>query len=138
MSIAWNEALALGDAAIDADHRRMISLIADLETAARGLAAASGVAGVLRELTELCREHFAREEALQRSVGYPRADSHRTAHEMLMKRLDSIRTHYEAGCDEVRAGIVRTLGDSLATWLINHILDADMAFKPYVTAMQEA
>lgn len=138
MSIAWHESLALGDPAIDADHRRMITLIADLEAAAGGLAAVAGIAGTLRELAELCREHFAREEALQRAIGYPEADGHRTAHEMLMKRLDSIRTHYEDGCDEVRAGILRTLGDSLATWLVNHILDSDMAFKPYVAGTRNA
>ena len=36
MSIVWDETLALGDAAIDADHRRMMALIADLEAAATG------------------------------------------------------------------------------------------------------
>lgn len=138
MSIAWNESLALGDPAIDADHRRMIALIADLEAAAGGAFAVADVAGILRELAQLCREHFTREEALQRAAGYPDADGHRTAHEMLMKRLESVRAHYEGGCDEVRSGIVRTLGDSLATWLVNHILDADMAFKPYVAAMPDA
>lgn len=134
MSIAWDESLALGDAAVDDDHRRMIALISQLESAARGVLVASGVAQVLDDLTELCREHFAREEALQLKVGYPEAEPHRTAHEMLMKRLDSVRAHFSEGNEEVRAGIVRTLGDSLATWLINHIVEADMAFKPYVAA----
>jgi hemerythrin len=40
--------------------------------------------------------------------------------------------HYSVGSDDVRAGIVRTLGDSLATWLVTHITNSDMEFKPYM------
>jgi len=136
MSIAWDEALAVGDPIIDSDHRRMIALIADLEAAAHGEVDCRAIGRTLRDLTDLCREHFAREEALQLSVGFPEADSHRTAHDMLMKRLDAVQAHYADGCDEVRSGIVRTLGDSLATWLVKHIVDSDMEFRPYVAAAQ--
>ena len=134
MSIAWDEGLAVGDPAVDADHRRMIELIAQLEAAAGAALDCAGIGRTLRALADLCREHFAREEALQQSVGFPEADNHRTAHEMLLKRLDAVLAHYADGCDEVRAGIVRTLGDSLATWLVSHIVNNDMEFKPYVAA----
>ena len=134
MSIAWNEALAIGDPIIDADHRRMIELIARLEVAAGLEIDCAGIGRTLRDLTDLCREHFDREERLQHAVGFPETDSHRTAHEMLMKRLDAVLAHFTDGCDEVRAGIVRTLGDSLATWLVSHIVNSDMEFKPYVMA----
>lgn len=132
MSIAWDEALAVGDPGIDSDHRRMIMLIAQLEAAAGGEIDCAAIGRTLRDLAALCRDHFSREEALQRAVGFPEADSHRTAHEMLLKRLESVLAHYADGCDEVRAGIVRTLGDSLATWLVSHIVNNDMEFKPYV------
>ncbi|TAN57884.1 MAG: bacteriohemerythrin [Magnetospirillum sp.] len=132
MSIVWDETLAVGDAAIDADHRRMMALIAELESAATGTADCGAVGRTLAELTQLTAEHFAREEALQAAVGFPDLDAHRTSHEMLLKRLDAVLAHYADGCDEVRAGIVRTLGDSLATWLVTHIANNDMDFKPYV------
>ncbi|MBI3446452.1 MAG: hemerythrin family protein [Magnetospirillum sp.] len=132
MSIAWDESLAVGDPTIDGDHRRMIELIAQLEAAAVAEIDCAAIGRTLRALTDLCREHFTREEALQARVGFPEAQSHRTAHEMLMRRLESVLAHYGDGCDEVRAGIVRTLGDSLATWLVSHIVNSDMEFKPYV------
>lgn len=132
MSIAWDEALAVGDPIIDSDHRRMIELIAELEAAGRAEIDCAGIGRTLRALTDLCREHFAREEALQRAVGFPETEAHRTAHHMLLKRLEAVLAHYGDGCDEVRAGIVRTLGDSLATWLVSHIVNNDMEFKPYV------
>jgi hemerythrin len=132
MSIAWDEALAVGDPGVDADHRRMITLIAKLEQAARSGGDCTEIGGTLTELAELCRDHFAREETLQQAIGFPGAQDHRTAHDMLLKRLDAVQAHYADGCDEVREGIIRTLGDSLATWLLKHITDNDMEFKPYV------
>jgi hemerythrin len=134
MSIAWDEALAVGDPIIDSDHRRMIVLIAELEAAACSEIDCAAIGRTLQDLADLCRLHFAREEQLQQTVGFPEAEAHRTAHEMLLRRLDAVLAHYTDGCDEVRAGIVRTLGDSLATWLVKHITDNDMDFKPYVVA----
>jgi hemerythrin len=132
MPIVWDETLAVGEAVIDADHQRMIELINALEEAAATPPPDGGVGRTLAELSRLCREHFVREEALQRAIGYPDHENHRLSHDMLLKRLDSVISHYEDGCDEVRAGIVRTLGDSLATWLATHISNNDMEFKPYV------
>ena len=135
MSIVWDETLAVGNAAIDADHRRMMALIAQLEAAAAGPVDCAAIGAVLTELAQLTADHFTREEALQAAIGFPDLDAHSTSHEMLLKRLDAVMSHYATGCDEVRAGIVRTLGDSLATWLLNHIINNDMEFKPYVTGM---
>ncbi len=132
MSIVWDETLAIGDAAIDADHRRMMALIATLEAAAAGPVDCAAVGGTLAELVQLTTDHFAREEALQVKVGFPDREAHRTSHVMLLNRLEAVMTHYADGCDEVRAGIVRTLGDSLATWLVTHIANNDMEFKPYM------
>ncbi len=132
MSIAWDDTLALGDPVIDDDHRRMIGLIALLEAAARGELDLDATGRVLDELTLLCREHFAREEELQGRIGFPEMDSHKIAHTMLQQRLDSTLGHYRDGDDEVRAGIIRTLGDSLATWLLAHITGSDMEFLPFM------
>jgi len=132
MSIVWDETLAVGDAAIDADHRRMIELIALLEGSSADSPSDDRIALILAELSALCREHFSREEAFQRAIGFPDHEDHRLGHEMLLKRLDAVMAHYADGCAEVRAGIVRTLGDSLATWLTTHITTSDMEFQPYV------
>ena len=132
MSIAWTESLALGDPVIDSDHRRMIVLIAALESAAGGGICLTETGRALAELSALCHEHFAREEDLQRRVGFPGHEDHALAHAMFLKRLDAVLAHFTDGDDEIRAGIARTLGDSLATWLLGHIANADMEFKPYM------
>lgn len=132
MSIVWDETLAVGDAVIDADHRRMMALIAELEAAATGSGDCAVVGATLGELAQLTADHFAREEAFQAAIGFPDLDAHRASHVMLLRRLAAIMAHYADGCDEVRSGIIRTLGDSLATWLLTHIANNDMDFKDYV------
>lgn len=132
MPIVWDETLAVGDAAIDADHRCMMALIGMLEAAAAGPADCAAIGETLGELIRLTIDHFAREEELQRRIGFPDLDAHRTSHAMLLKRLEAVMAHYADGCDEVRAGMLRTLGDSLATWLVTHITSNDMEFRPYV------
>ncbi len=136
MSIAWDETLTVGDAAIDADHRCMMNLIAAIEAAATGPVDCAAIGRTLAELTRLTAEHFAREEALQRSIGFPDIDAHRLSHDMLLKRLDAVLAHYLDGGDDVRKGIIRTLGDSLATWLVTHIATNDMEYKPYMAAVR--
>jgi hemerythrin len=132
MSIAWEEGLTIGDPQIDADHRRMVALVARLEAAAEGGVDCEMVGRTLAALAHLCRKHFAREEALQREIGFPDREVHRDRHDMLSKRLDALLAHYAGGGPDIRRGMVRTLGDSLATWLINHIANEDVHLKPYV------
>jgi hemerythrin len=137
MALAWTDRLAVGDEMIDADHRRMIDLIALLEAAAQQAAAdiavdCAQVGEILSDLVQLCIDHFKREEDLQRRIGYPDVEAHCLCHQMLVKRLDSVLSHYGAGCAEVRTGIIKTLGDSLATWLVTHITTNDMDLKGYI------
>lgn len=134
MPIAWKESFAIGDEAIDADHRAMVALIGRLDAVTARPAAGPGVEATIAQLRDLCRAHFQREEALQRAIGFPDFDGHRLGHQMLLKRLDAVLAHFSGGCDQIRAGILRTLGDSLATWLVFHITRGHAEMRPYVEA----
>jgi hemerythrin len=134
MSTSWDESLAIGNAVIDDDHRSMMALINALEAAAAADDIDCDEVGrTLYALASLCHDHFDREEALQLSVGYPDYEAHRVGHDMLRRRLDSASAHYRQACSEVRSGMVRTLGDSLATWLVRHIVRTDVELKPFVS-----
>ncbi|MGE5505954.1 MAG: bacteriohemerythrin [Actinomycetota bacterium] len=133
MAIAWTEALAVGDATIDADHRRMVELINELEDAAAALPVDCRRAGrALDGLRSFTADHFAREEALQQAVGLPDRDAHADKHRMLLQRLDALADHFSRSDDEVRAGMVRGLADPLATWLAEHIANSDVELRAYI------
>ncbi|EPY03279.1 bacteriohemerythrin [Magnetospirillum fulvum] len=134
MAIAWDDSFAIGDDEIDADHRAMMALIGRLQTITSGLGDGEAIVSAISQLRDLCFGHFLREEALQHRIGFPDIEAHRLGHQMLLKRLDAVLSHFAVGCDQIRAGILRTLGDSLATWMVFHITRGDIEMRPYVEA----
>ncbi|WP_172822295.1 bacteriohemerythrin [Magnetospirillum moscoviense] len=70
MSIAWRDAMSVGDAAIDADHRHLIGLVNSFKAAVAAEIDHKRAARVLLALMDYTTEHFAREEALQKEVRY--------------------------------------------------------------------
>ncbi|CCG41548.1 bacteriohemerythrin [Magnetospirillum molischianum] len=135
MSIAWDDSFAIGDEEIDADHRAMMALIGRLQTVTSGLSDGEAIVSAISQLRDLCFGHFVREEALQGRIGFPDIEAHRLGHQMLLKRLDAVLKHFADGSDQIRFGILRTLGDSLATWMIFHITRGDSEMRPYVEAI---
>jgi len=134
MPIAWDDSFAIGDDTIDADHRAMMALIGRLDAVTARPGNGRAVEASLTQLRDLCRAHFRREEALQRAIGFPDLEGQRLGHQMLLKRLDAVLAHFSDGSDQIRAGILRTLADSLATWLVFHITRGDAEMRPYVEA----
>lgn len=134
MAIAWDDSYAIGDDGIDSDHRAMMALIGRLQTLTSGLGDGESIVSTISQLRDLCFGHFVREEALQTRIGFPDIEAHRLGHQMLLKRLDAVLRHFAEGSDHIRFGILRTLGDSLATWMVFHITRGDIEMRPYVEA----
>jgi hemerythrin len=133
MAIAWTDNLLVGDETIDADHRRLIELINELDAAAAAAPIDCRRAGrALDGLAAFTAEHFAREEALQRAVGLPGRDAHRQKHRMMLQRLDALSDHFRRSDDDVRATMVRGLADPIGTWLADHIAKSDVKLRAYV------
>lgn len=136
MSIAWEESLSIGHAEIDADHRRLIALVNALERAAvRDAVDCARVGRLLAELTALAAAHFAREEAVQRTIGFSEADTHRRRHDMVLRRLRALEDHFAHADADVRRTIARTLANPLAVWLVGHITNEDVRMREYVDAL---
>lgn len=137
MSIAWRDAMSVGDATVDADHKHLIDLINAFETAIQGDIDHKRVARVLLGLVEYTGQHFAREEELQLSIRYPYHDSHRRAHRDVLKQLSGIVSEYTVAPDgPERDAMIRTLSTFLKEWLVDHIIQSDLRMKPYVAQMQ--
>ncbi|CAA7623001.1 conserved hypothetical protein [Magnetospirillum sp. LM-5] len=137
MSIAWRDAMSVGDAAIDADHRHLIELINSFEAAVTAEIDHKRVARVLLALMDYTAEHFAREEALQKEVRYPYADCHRRAHRDLLTRLTGIVQAYGAQAPgPARDHILRGLSDFLKEWLVSHVIESDLGMKPHVITLR--
>ncbi len=138
MSIAWREAMSVGDPVIDEDHRHLVDLINNFETAVSGNINHKRIARVLLGLVEYTGEHFSREEDLQLKVRYPFHDSHRRSHRDVLKKLSEIVAVYTKTVDgPERDRMVIDLGKFLKEWLVAHIIQSDLRMKPYIQAWRD-
>lgn len=137
MSIAWREAMCVGDQTVDDDHKHLIDLINAFEIAIAGKVDHKKIARVLLGLVEYTGEHFAREEELQLAIRYPYHESHRRSHRDVLKKLSEIVSVYtKAPEGPTRDAMVRDLANFLKEWLVDHIIQSDLRMKPYVLQMQ--
>lgn len=139
MSIAWRDAMCVGEPMVDEDHKHLVDLINAFETALGGSGKIEHkkIARVLLSLVDYTGAHFTREEALQREIRYPYHESHVRSHRDVLKKLSDIVTEYSRTPEGPgRDRMVRDLAGFLKEWLVDHIIQSDLRMKPYVLQMQ--
>ena len=83
----------------------------------------------LKVLIDRALAHFRREEMIMKKNGYPDLEVHRTQHREIMVQLNALYTAYQrAPTSEVSTEII----EMLASWLMEHVLETDMLYRPYI------
>lgn len=103
---SWSDALSVGDAMIDGDHRRLLRLTDELKFAVEQ----GDGRDVLRELIEALivgtKEHLKREEVFMQGIGYADFPTHRQYHDKLMETVQHFKKLLDV--DDSRLQIKRT------------------------------
>ncbi len=128
----WTEAMSVGVPALDSDHRCLVRIINLLGEVEQGAEAHATIETVLETLAMYARYHFAREERLLDACGFPASRFHRDEHEQFAVFIRGLRTRLGGRADALLA---RELYAYLSGWLSHHILIQDMAYKPYIRAL---
>jgi hemerythrin len=122
--LAWSSELELGIPSIDAEHRRIVSLLDVLHAALLERGARETIAATLDELASFAALHWAHEEKLFAEVGFTEAPAHTEEHRLLAARVAELRTAVQKG----EPGVPLEVLDFIRTWLAHHILDVDSRF----------
>ena len=133
--LAWSETYSVGSAMIDSDHRILINLINQLHDAVETGQSRDVLGSVLNVLTEYVEHHFHREELLMGHIGYPEREAHTASHRDLEARVRAVRDRWMAGERQVLDDEVMAF---LKRWLTEHILRADLAYRPWIEAAADA
>lgn len=126
--LVWSSALETGIPEIDVQHKQLIDLANRVVQAVREKLGTLGVNEIIKELREYTVIHFREEEERMEAMRYPELGAHHIEHERLkhqVKMWQSELFHQE----RLTVDVVR---DFLRGWLIDHILQADMAFKDWL------
>lgn len=118
--VQWSPAFATGVREIDDQHKRLVGYINELQ----GLGASnnSGLSRVLESAIDYTLYHFAFEEALMESRGYPLLDAHKNVHDAFAQELRALKAKFVAG-----TMTADQLSEALARWLFDHISRADVS-----------
>jgi len=128
MPITWRSKMSVGNPMIDNDHKHLIDLINDYESAV-GAKDIDLLRTTFDGLLRYTKSHFNREETLMQAIHFKHFQEHRSAHEKLV--VDLHRFH-EGLLDSDKPVSLKAVSQFLHDWLINHVLDEDMKMKPFL------
>jgi hemerythrin-like metal-binding protein len=126
--IVWGPKYELGHETVDFQHKNLVQILNNLNTAIEKNQALLLVEITLDELVKYTKYHFQDEEDLFSKSEYPGVDGHKNSHKSFIEEVASFQKRFEMGDDRVAVDIVGFLRD----WLINHILVDDKAYIEYL------
>lgn len=130
--IIWDQAYSVGNAALDADHIVIASLINHLDDAKAAAIDEAAVGSILGALTAYADIHFRREERMMIDAGYADVERHREEHRLLEEQLVELQEAYARTPDP---NLSQEIMELLRFWLVEHILKVD---KRYVSSLRAA
>lgn len=126
--VAWSEELSVGLPEIDAEHRRFIALVNELNAAIAGREPKATIERLLHEIYLDAESHFAHEERMFAERGYPDARHHAEVHAgLLVQMRAAIQDLRET---EWSRFWVET-GLAIKSLLVEHLLGEDMRYRDY-------
>lgn len=126
-TVSWQDSFGVGNAAIDADHKRLFELFNEFVATVNANRTDDEIQSVLAELLEYTDYHFDREERLMREHGYPDYATHKTMHDTFVRQIHDVNSALDAG-GEQGAFVLGFLGK----WLSGHILGVDKKLGAYL------
>jgi hemerythrin len=131
----WRDNMSVGVDALDDDHKKLVDLLNRLHYLNLAGADHGSVAEVLEELMHYTEYHFDREEKLMQFSDYPELDEHRDCHRKLTRQLLEYKQTFEDRPDRFD---VKEFYDFVSEWLLVHVLEDDMKYKPYLRSEESS
>ncbi|MEZ5215306.1 MAG: hemerythrin family protein [Ilumatobacteraceae bacterium] len=126
-TFVWTNRLEVGFPEMDAQHQRLIALMADLNRELEEGASRAECLATLDELGERSVRHFAEEEQVMMEVGFPRIDHHQILHTNLLERFSDHRDELARPAGVITPAFITFLNG----WLTGHILGPDTQYGVY-------
>jgi len=126
--VEWKDEYSVGIDSIDQQHKRLLNLINQLQTAIDYSTGEQFEREALDELVDYTKTHFTYEEGLMRDNDYPDFEPHKLQHEKMFEKVREVLSEYEQDQDTAMTNAVNYLKD----WLINHINGTDKEYSSYL------
>lgn len=124
----WGDDLSVGNAAIDADHKKLIVMVNGLEAMIRARDSFA-LPPALEQLESHLFDHFVREEKIARAVNFP-FGKNKVEHEYVLKEFQYMKDELIAKEGIWSDGASEHYSHFLSDWITDHVLHEDMLMKP--------
>lgn len=134
--IVWNAEMSVGVDIIDNDHKKLLSLINEMDHIINADVSVNdgAIASVLSELIDYTKYHFKREEALMEACNYPHIQPHMQVHKILVGQVQSFMDGYLKKDPGFNPKVLRIF---MEDWLVDHIMKMDKDFEVYTEGKKE-
>jgi len=126
--VEWKDDYSVGIDSIDQQHKKLLSLINQLQTAVDYSTGEQFEREALDELVDYTKTHFIYEEGLMKDNDYPDYEPHKLMHEKMIKKVEEVLSEYEQDHDTAMSNAAEFLKD----WLIKHINGTDKEYSSYL------
>lgn len=117
----WTDSMNIGIASIDRQHKKLASLINDLNEAVVAGKGDQVYDALFNELVDYFSTHFSTEEGLMIEHDFPDYETHRFLHQGFISKVRELRSMANSGEKRVSEEALHYLVD----WLVHHDLSID-------------
>ncbi|WJW75440.1 bacteriohemerythrin [Thiohalobacter sp. IOR34] len=126
--LTWRDEYSVGIESIDREHKKLLGLINQLQTAVDYATDETFEREALDAAVDYTRTHFAHEEALMEQYGYPDFAAHKAEHRKMIDKVNSLVADYESDPDKT----LQEALDFLKQWLVRHINGTDKQYSSFL------
>ncbi|MEA1889724.1 MAG: bacteriohemerythrin, partial [Pseudomonadota bacterium] len=124
----WKEEYSVGIDSIDQQHKKLLSLINQLQTAVDYSTGKEFEREALDELVTYTKDHFSYEEGLMEKNAYPDFVAHKAQHVKMIRKVEDVLAEYDRDPETAMSNALNFLKD----WLINHINGTDKEYSSFL------
>jgi len=128
--LAWDERMSVQVRELDDQHKKLIKMVGDLHQAMREGRGQQELSKILNGLISYTITHFAAEERLMQTHGYPEYEAHRQIHEKMTQKVKALQQEYQAGKRGLSLDVMKFLED----WVAKHIMGTDKKYGPFLNS----
>jgi hemerythrin len=126
--VRWKDSYSVGLKTIDEEHKNLLRLINNLQSAVRYYTGEEFERRALAELIEYTKVHFAREEDLMKKHDFPGYEEHKRQHDEMTATAQKMVNRYEQDA----LGAMDEISTFLRDWLISHINGTDQQYSKFL------
>ncbi|MFQ6007119.1 MAG: bacteriohemerythrin [Woeseia sp.] len=119
--LEWKPEFSVGDASMDFEHRKLITMINDICAEMRERKDPDSIERFLGDIHSAINAHFALEERIMSDAGYEEYEAHKRDHEELLDQIRDMMDDFHADPENG----FRLLRENLADWFEKHFASFD-------------